>query len=145
MDSHNLSRFEQAQRGTYERALLEIANGQKTGHCIWFIFPQLVGLGHSDMSLKYGLAGMGEARAYLAHPLNGPRLEACANALLAVDGRTITQIMGTPDDKKLRSCATLFAAATPPGSVFEQLLAKYHQSQPDHRTLKTLRDQGEAV
>lgn len=145
MDAHNLSRFEEAQRGAYESALREITNGRKTTHWMWFIFPQIAGLGQSTMSRKYGIAGLGEARAYMADPLLGPRLEECAEALLAVDGRTIREIMGTPDDVKLRSCATLFAAVTPPGSVFDRLLAKYHDGRRDDLTLQALRAEAEAI
>lgn len=145
MNTYDLSRFVDAQRTDYTRALQELTNGRKTTHWMWYIFPQVAGLGHSAMSRKYALAGLGEARAYMAHPILGPRLEACAEALLAVHGRTITEILGTPDDMKLRSCATLFAAVTPPGSVFEQLLAKYHDGRRDELTLQVLRAEGEAI
>ena len=145
MKGYDLSRFVEAQRADYARALQELTNGRKTSHWMWYIFPQVAGLGHSDMSRRYGLAGLGEARAYLAHPLLGTRLAACAEALLAVNGRTITEILGTPDDMKLRSCATLFAAVTPPGSAFERLLAKYHDGRRDDLTLQALRSEGEAI
>ena len=145
MNTYDLSRFVEAQRADYARALQELTNGRKTTHWMWYIFPQVAGLGQSAMSRKYALAGLGEARAYMAHPLLGPRLEACAEALLAVEDRTITEILGTPDDMKLRSCATLFAAVTPPGSVFEQLLAKYHDGRRDELTLQVLRAEGEAI
>lgn len=145
MTAYDLSRFVEAQRADYARALQEITNGRKTSHWMWYIFPQVAGLGHSAMSRRFSLAGLGEARAYMAHPLLGPRLAACAEALLAVNGRTITEILGTPDDMKLRSCATLFAAVTPPGSVFEQLLAKYHDGHRDGLTLQALRAEGEAI
>ena len=145
MSSYDLSRFVEAQRADYAQALAELANGRKTTHWMWYIFPQLVGLGQRAMSRKYAIAGLEEARAYLAHELLGPRLTACAEALLAVNGRTVTEILGTPDDTKLRSCATLFAAVTPAGSVFVRLLEKYHGGQRDDRTLHALREQGEAV
>lgn len=145
MACHDLSRFVEAQRTDYARALEELTNGRKTTHWMWYVFPQLAGLGRSAMSREYGIAGVGEARAYMAHPLLGPRLEACANALLAVEGRTITQILGTTDDMKLRSCATLFAAVTPAGSVFERLLEKYNDGERDDRTLAMLRGDAEVI
>lgn len=145
MALYNLSRFVEAQRADYARALEELTNGRKTTHWMWYIFPQLAGLGRSAMSRTYGIAGIGEARAYIEHPLLGVRLLACADALLAVQGRTITEILGAPDDKKLRSCATLFATVTPPGSVFDQLLAKYHDGQRDQLTLEALRARGETT
>lgn len=141
MTSSDLSRFVERQRLAYAGALEEITNGRKVGHWIWFIFPQLAGLGRSAESVQFGLAGLAEARAYMAHPVLGPRLEACAQALLAVEGRTITEILGGTDAMKLGSCATLFAAVTPPGSVFELLLAKYYNAARDHLTLQALRAQ----
>ena len=145
MASSDLSRFVERQRLEYARALEEITSGRKSGHWIWFIFPQIVGLGQSPESVTFGLAGLAEARAYMAHPVLAPRLEACAHALLAVEGRTIMEILGKTDAMKLRSCATLFAAVTPPGSVFERLLAKYHHGERDELTLRILRDQGETI
>ena len=145
MGSYDLSRFLEAQRADYARARVELANGRKTTHWMWYIFPQVAGLGQSAMSRKYAIAGVEEARAYLAHALLGPRLASCAEALLAVRGRTITEILGTPDDMKLRSCATLFAAVTPPGSVFDRLLAKYHDGHRDELTLHALRADPEAT
>lgn len=145
MASYDLSRFIEAQRTDYARALEELTNGRKTTHWMWYIFPQLAGLGRSTTSRKYGIAGVGEARAYMEHPLLGNRLLACADALLAVQGRTINEILGAPDDMKLRSCATLFAAVTPPGSLFEQLLEKYHDGERDERTLAMLRGDAEAI
>ncbi|CAN5752554.1 DUF1810 domain-containing protein [soil metagenome] len=145
MASSNLSRFVERQRLEYAGALEEITNGRNVGHWIWFIFPQLSGLGKSDESVMFGVAGLAEARAYIAHPILGPRLEACAQALLAVEGRTLIEILGNTDAMKLGSCATLFAAVTPPGSVFEQLLAKYHNGERDELTLRALRTQGETI
>ena len=141
MTSPDLSRFEEGQRLAYAGALEEITNGRKIGHWLWYIFPQLAGLGKSAKSVEFGVAGLTEARAYMAHPVLGTRLDACAEALLAVDGRTITEILGATDAMKLRSCATLFAAVTPPGSVFEQLLEKYYNGERDERTLHALRAQ----
>ena len=138
MESHNLSRFVDAQRDIYARALGEITRGRKESHWMWFIFPQLVGLGHSAMAQRYGIADAAEARAYLAHPILGPRLEKSTEAALNVDGRTATEIFGKPDDMKLQSCATLFAAVAPPGSVFERLLDKFYDGERDERTLRLL-------
>ncbi|MDB4891785.1 MAG: hypothetical protein JWL61_3640 [Gemmatimonadetes bacterium] len=138
MSSHSLSRFVDAQRGVYANALLEITRGRKESHWMWFVFPQLVGLGQSAMAQRYGITGVEEARAYVAHPVLGPRLQECMEAALGVEGRTATEIFGRPDDRKLQSCATLFAAVTPPGSVFERLLAKYYDAERDERTLQLL-------
>ena len=101
-DPFDLNRFVGAQSGTYDRALAELRNGRKDGHWIWFIFPQLAGLGMSSMSKAYSVTGIDEARAYLAHPLLGPRLRACFDALLAVDGRTADAILGAVDAVKVR-------------------------------------------
>ena len=135
----DLSRFIERQRLEYAGALEEITNGRKVGHWIWFIFPQMAGLGKSAESMTFGLTGLAEARAYMAHSVLGPRLEACARALLAVEGRSIVKILGATDARKLRSCATLFAAVTPPGSVFDQLLSKHFNGQRDELTLRVIR------
>jgi len=102
---------------------------------MWYIFPQIAGLGYSSMSKKYAIKSLDEARAYLAHPVLGPRLIACAEAALSVQDKMAREIFGSPDDLKLKSCATLFAHVSPPGSVFEQLLAKYYWGGRDHKTL----------
>ena len=133
-----MTRFVEAQEGVYQQALAEIQRGRKASHWMWFIFPQYEGLGLSEASRFYAIKSLEEARAYLAHPVLGPRLTACAEAALAVDERSATQIFGSPDDMKLRSCATLFAAVSPPGSVFERLLEKYFEGQGDKRTLALL-------
>ncbi|MFB3820071.1 MAG: DUF1810 domain-containing protein, partial [Candidatus Methylomirabilales bacterium] len=125
-DPHDLNRFVRAQEGDYERALAELRSGRKRTHWMWYIFPQLDGLGFSATARHYGIKSLEEARAYLAHPILGPRLEESAEAVLRIEGRSATAIFGSPDDLKLRSCATLFAAASPPGSVFERLLGKYY-------------------
>lgn len=138
LDEFNLHRFIEAQTDTYDQALTELRTGRKRSHRMWFIFPQLAGLGYSDMSRRYPLSGLGEARAYLAHPELGARLHACAEALLDVPDRSIGQILGSPDDLKLRSRATLFAQVSPPGSVFHQLIEKYFAGQPDAGTLRLL-------
>ena len=140
MDPHDLQRFVDAQQGVYPQALAELRAGAKTSHWMWFVFPQLRGLGHSTMAQHYGLAGLDEARAYRQHPLLGPRLAECTAALLAVQGRSARQILGTPDDLKFRSCMTLFARAAPEEPLFERALAKYFDAVPDPRTLELLAD-----
>ena len=119
VDPFDLGRFVQAQQGVYSRALAEIKNGNKRTHWMWFIFPQIDGLGSSATARKYAISGIEEAEAYLKHPELGPRLVECAEAALAVEGRSATEIFGYPDDLKLKSCATLFAAVATPGSVFD--------------------------
>jgi uncharacterized protein (DUF1810 family) len=135
-DTYDLGRFVQAQAHDYEQALSEIRSGRKQSHWIWYIFPQFDGLGFSSMSKKYAIKSLAEARAYLAHPVLGPRLAACAEAALDVEGKTATQIFGSPDDMKLKSCATLFACVSPEGSVFHRLLDKYYQGRRDEKTLQ---------
>ena len=138
MDPFNLSRFVDAQEGIYERALSEIRGGQKRSHWMWFIFPQFNGLGFSEISKRYAIKSLAEAEAYLHHPVLGPRLVECAEAALAVKGRTATEVFGSPDDMKLRSCATLFGQVSPRGSAFERLLDQYFGGSPDERTLQLI-------
>jgi uncharacterized protein (DUF1810 family) len=135
-DPYLLSRFVLAQEDDYEQALSEIRSGRKRSHWMWYIFPQFDGLGFSSTSRHFAIKSLDEARAYLDHPLLGPRLIECAAAVLDIKDRSATEIFGSPDDMKLRSCATLFAKVTPPGSVFELLLEKYYRSEPDGRTLQ---------
>jgi uncharacterized protein (DUF1810 family) len=137
-DPHDLNRFVQAHEGVYERALSEIKGGRKRSHWMWYVFPQFDGLGFSATSKRYSIKSVAEAQAYLNHPVLGPRLTECAEAALGVQGRTALALFGSPDDMKLRSCATLFARISPPGSVFEQLLDKYFQGEPDGQTLRLL-------
>ena len=137
-DPYNLSRFVQAQEQDYERALSEIMGGRKRSHWMWYIFPQIDGLGFSATSRLYAIKSIAEAEAYLSHPVLGPRLTACAEAALGVEGRSANEIFASPDDMKLRSCATLFAQVSPAGSVFHRLLDKYFQGEPDRKTLQLL-------
>ena len=137
-DPHNLNRFVLAQEVNYRQALSELEKGQKLSHWMWYIFPQYAGLGFSSMSVRYAIKSAEEARAYLRHPILGPRLTECAEAVLNVSGRSATQILGSPDDLKLRSCATLFASASPSGSVFQMLLDKYFSGESDPKTLRLL-------
>ncbi len=137
-DAFNLSRFLQAQQGDYASALQEIRGGRKRTHWMWFIFPQLEGLAFSSTSKHFSIKGIEQAKAYLAHPTLGPRLLECAEALMSVEGRSARDIFGSPDDLKLRSCATLFACASPADSVFERLLQKYYLGGRDTKTLQLL-------
>ena len=137
-DPFKLQRFVRAQEDVYAHALSEIRAGCKRTHWMWFIFPQFAGLAQSATSERYAIRSAGEARAYLDHPVLGPRLLECAAALMQLEGRSATAILGTPDDLKLRSCATLFASVSLPDSPFERLLAKYYQGAGDPKTLRLL-------
>ncbi len=135
---HDLERFMAAQATTYDTALRELRAGAKTSHWMWFIFPQIAGLGQSSMSRRYAISSRAEAQAYLAHPTLGVRLRECAAALLAHPTRSAREILGEPDDLKLRSSATLFAAVEGPG-VFTALLERFFDGTPDAATLERLR------
>jgi len=137
-DPHNLNRFVQAQEDVYEQALAEIRSGRKQSHWMWYIFPQFEGLGFSSTSRHYSIKSIAEARAYLDHPVLGPRLTECAEAALGVAGWSALEIFGSPDDIKLRSCATLFAAVSPAGSVFHRLLDRFFQGEGDGKTLRLI-------
>jgi uncharacterized protein (DUF1810 family) len=138
-DQFELRRFVDAQAAVYAQALAEIRAGRKQSHWMWFIFPQIDGLGTSPTARRYAIKSKAEAAAYLEHPVLGRRIVECAEGALAVDGPSATEIFGVPDDMKLRSSATLFAAVAPPGSVFERVIDKYFGGQPDQRTLQLLR------
>jgi uncharacterized protein (DUF1810 family) len=142
-DLHNLRRFVQAQEDDYEQALSEIKSGRKQSRWMWYIFPQYEGLGFSATSRKYAIKNIAEAKAYLGHAVLGPRLIECAEAVLRIEGRTAHEIFSSPDDMKLRSCATLFACISPAGSVFDQLLDKYFHGARDEKTLRLLGAKGE--
>jgi uncharacterized protein (DUF1810 family) len=137
-DPYNLNRFVRAQEADFERALAEIKNGRKRSHWMWYVFPQLDGLGSSPTAKYYAIKDLDEARAYLGHDVLGPRLLQCVEAALTIADRSAAEIFGRPDDLKLRSCATLFARVLPPGSAFERILDKYYDGQPDDRTLQLL-------
>ena len=137
-DPHDLDRFVIAQDGAYDQALAEIRAARKRSHWMWYIFPQYDGLGFSSTSSRYAIKSLAEAEAYLGHPVLGPRLVECVEAAIQVEGRTASEIFGSPDDLKLRSCATLFSRVSPAGSVFERLLDKYFRGQPDEKTLRLL-------
>lgn len=136
-DPHDLERFVRAQATDYDRALSELRAGSKRSHWMWYIFPQLEGLGRSATARRYAIRSAAEARAYLEHPVLGPRLSECANAVLGVAGRSAREIVGSPDDLKLRSCVTLFASVSQ-DALFGQLLEKYYRGQPDQETVRLL-------
>jgi uncharacterized protein (DUF1810 family) len=138
-DPHKLNRFISAQEGIYDDVLAELRGGRKRTHWMWFIFPQIDGLGHSATTRYYAVKSMEEARRYLAHPVLGKRLVECTAAVLAVEGRSISDIFGYPDDMKLMSSMTLFSHAAGPGSVFVRVLDKYFQGEQDARTLQIIK------
>jgi uncharacterized protein (DUF1810 family) len=137
-DPFDLDRFVRAQTGVHERAVAELRGGRKYGHWMWFVFPQLEGLGSSATARRYALSGADEARAYLAHPVLGPRLREAAEAALHAGqvepALTVRRLMGTPDDLKLRSSATLFAAVAEDPAPFQALLDRYYDGEDDPRT-----------
>ena len=134
-DPHDLDRFVRAQGPVMDAVRRELGEGRKRTHWMWFVFPQLAGLGHSEMARRYAIRSLAEARAYLAHPVLGPRLVECAGLVNAVAGRSAHAILGSPDDAKFRSCATLFAAVAGEGSVFAAALARYYGGEGDAATL----------
>lgn len=136
-DRWDLDRFVRAQAPDYDRALSELRAGKKQSHWMWYIFPQIEGLGHSPMSRRYSIKSSGEAQAYLDHAILGPRLRESATVVRDIVGRSALEIFGSPDDLKLRSSATLFARVSGDG-VFEELLQKYFDGQPDKETLRLL-------
>ena len=138
-DPYDLERFVEAQAGDYDRALSEIRDGRKRSHWMWYVFPQLSGLGTSPTAMYYAIKSIDEARAYLTHPTLGPLLIECAEAVLDVENESAAEIFGSPDDLKLRSCATLFAQVSPPGSAFERVIEKYYRGVGDERTLRLLK------
>jgi uncharacterized protein (DUF1810 family) len=137
-DPFDLQRFVEAQERNYDDALAELKAGRKTSHWMWYVFPQIAGLGSSPMAKAYALGSLAEAKAYLAHPLLGSRLRDCVTAVNAVSGRTAHEIFGSPDDLKFRSSLTLFAEAAPEEPLFRQALAAYFGGEADPRTLAAL-------
>lgn len=136
-DPFDLRRFVEAQARAYDAAILELRQGRKRTHWMWFVLPQLRGLGRSDYAVLYGLSGLDEARAYLAHPVLGPRLLAAAQAILSHPDRTAAEIMGDTDGLKLRSTATLFALADPEGptgAAMRAILDRHYAGHPCPRT-----------
>ncbi len=137
-DPHNLHRFITAQAEDYERAFRELQRGRKESHWIWYIFPQVAGLGHSSTSQEYAIRSKNEAVAYLEHAILGTRLQRCCEALLKHHGKKVQDIMGFPDDLKLRSSMTLFAMLSPQDSVFHKVLNAFYSGQMDERTVAFL-------
>ena len=139
-EAYRLERFvaAQDQGGTYRRAVAELRAGRKTSHWMWFVFPQIHGLGSSAMAREFAISSLAEARAYLEHPVLGPRLLDCARILAAADGASAARILGDIDAVKLRSSMTLFTAAAPDEPVFGAVLAKHFDGQPDAATLARL-------
>jgi uncharacterized protein (DUF1810 family) len=131
---YDLERFVAAQARTYDGALRELQAGRKIGHWMWFVFPQVAGLGQSEVSRYYAIGSVDEARAYLDHPVLGPRLLECARAILAVEGRSAEAILGGIDAMKLRSSMTLFRRAAPDEAVFGEVLERYYDGRPDEAT-----------
>jgi uncharacterized protein (DUF1810 family) len=141
-DPFDLRRFVDAQDRVYDTVLAELRTGVKTSHWIWFVFPQLRGLGRSGTALRYGIGSLDEARAYLAHPVLGARLRECARLVAAIDGRSADQIFGWPDNMKVRSSMTLFARATDASddsqADFQAVLDKFYDGEEDRATLELL-------
>jgi uncharacterized protein (DUF1810 family) len=131
---YDLERFLVAQQHVYDGVLEELRSGRKTGHWIWFIFPQIAGLGHSPMSQRFAITGLDEARAYLGHPVLGARLRECAGLVLATTGRTAEQIFGSLDAMKVRSSMTLFHRAAPDEPLFAHVLDRYYDGVADEAT-----------
>jgi uncharacterized protein (DUF1810 family) len=137
-DPYGLQRFVKAQDPVYDQVCTELRNGRKDSHWMWFIFPQLRGLGHSQMAVKFGIASREEAEAFLKHPILGSRLRECSRLVNQVEGRSINQILGSPDDLKFKSSMSLFASIAPDERVFQEALRKYFDGEFDHWTLERL-------
>jgi uncharacterized protein (DUF1810 family) len=137
-DAFDLDRFVQAQAAVMPQVLRELREGRKRSHWMWFVFPQLRGLGHSAMAQRYAIASREEAEAYLKHPVLGPRLVECTECVNAVQGRTVGEIFGSPDDMKFHSSVTLFASVPGAPPVFQAALARYFAATPDPATMRML-------
>jgi uncharacterized protein (DUF1810 family) len=137
-DPHDLQRFVDAQDAVYDRVLAELRAGRKTSHWMWFVFPQIAGLGNSSMAQRFAIASLEEARAYLAHEVLGPRLRECTQLLMNIRGETIGRILGYPDDLKFRSCMTLFAKVAGSPEPFDDALEKFFDGERDPKTLERL-------
>jgi uncharacterized protein (DUF1810 family) len=137
-DSYNLERFVEAQDTVFERVCAELREGRKRSHWMWFIFPQLAGLGSSAMAVKFAISSRREAEAYLAHEVLGPRLRQCTQMVNDVKGRSVDEIFGYPDDLKFHSCMTLFVSVTAENQVFSDALRKYFAGEFDLQTTRLL-------
>ena len=140
-DQYNLHRFLDAQERVYDTVVDELRTGSKSSHWIWFIFPQIAGLGRSGMAQQFAIASLEEAKAYLQHPVLGPRLRACTQLVMHVEGRSAEEIFGYPDNLKFRSCMTLFMTATTDNTIFQNALLKYFHGKRDQLTLDILAQQ----
>ena len=140
-DRYNLQRFLDAQERGYDTVLAELRAGRKASHWIWFIFPQIAGLGHSGMAQQFAISSLDEAKAYFQHPVLGSRLRECTQLVLNVEGRSAEEIFGYPDHLKFRSCMTLFMTATTDNTIFKDALLKYFDGKPDQLTLDLLAQQ----
>ena len=139
MDEFNLDRFIEAQSSSYEVAMFELSLGEKTGHWMWYIFPQIDGLGSTDMTKLYSIKSLKEASAYLEHPILGQRLIESCKILLNLDAPSISDVMGFPDDLKLRSSMTLFESASKPDSIFKKVLIRYFDNELDETSIKLIK------
>ena len=137
-DPFDLRRFVDAQAPIFEQVLQELRQGRKRSHWMWFIFPQIAGLGHSEMARRYAIASRAEAAAYLTHPILGARLEECRRLVRAVEGRSAREIFGTPDDLKFHSAMSLFASVAPERAIFQDNLRKYFAGALDRATVERL-------
>lgn len=137
-DPYDLQRFVEAQVGDFATACAELRRGRKRSHWIWYVFPQIAGLGDSRMSQRYAISGLAEAQAYLRHPVLGPRLREITEVVNAIEDRPIEAVFPYPDDLKFRSSVTLFAQADPDDETFRRALAKYFEGEPDQATLDRL-------
>jgi uncharacterized protein (DUF1810 family) len=137
-DPFDPERFVSAQQAVIEQVRAELRAGRKRSHWMWFVFPQLRGLGHSATAQHYGIASIEEAKAYLAHPVLGPRLRECCELMLQVPGESALEILGSPDDLKFRSCLTLFGVAAPGEEVFGRCLERFFEGRGDERTVTAL-------
>ena len=142
MNESKFAHFVSAQDEVYRDVLAELTSGRKVTHWMWFVFPQLAGLGASFMAQKFAIASLDEARAYLAHPTLRPRLLECTKLLLSLPEVNVTRVLGSPDDVKFRSCMTLFSIADPAEPLFHAALAKYFDGVPDTRTISLLEPRG---
>lgn len=138
-DTYNLERFVEAQAPVYEQVLSELRAGRKQSHWIWFIFPQIAGLGYSSTAQFYAIESLDEAAAYLQHPVLGSRLRECTEIVNGIEGRSVNAILGSPDDMKFRSSMTLFAQATKDNEIFLSALKKYFEGRADELTLQRIR------
>lgn len=137
-DSFDLQRFVDAQASIYRQVVEELSRGRKQTHWMWFIFPQIKGLGHTSLANRFAISSLKEADAYLKHSVLGPRLRECTHLVTEIAGRSIDQIFGSPDNLKFRSCMTLFAHATPDNEIFKDALQKYFRGEFDPLTLERL-------